>query len=192
MKVQNRVDSLKQVRKMDFIPGVLYGQTQGPVNIQVGKKEFLKALAANGQTAVFPCEIEGAKHKVYIRDLQREIIRRDRFQHFSLQIVSGKDKIRAMVQIHLENKGIVEGKGLVINHVLHEIDVKYGLNDTLEDILIDVANMGAGDSMLLSDVELPSYLEVLTSMDVQVVSVIAPRAQADEVEIDDVPEVVPA
>lgn len=180
MKVQTRVDSLKSIRKLDYIPGVLCGQESGPANIQVEKKEFLKSLSANGQTAVFPCEFNGVTHKVYIRDLQREVLRRERFQHFSLQVVSGSDKIQAKLQVHLENKHVIEEQGLVINQVLHEIEVKYGVDDKLEDILIDVSMLEAGGSLLLSDIALPGYLDVLTSMDAQVVSILAPRQQQEE------------
>lgn len=197
MNVQKRVEKLTKIRKMDFIPGVLYGQESGPANIQVEKTELMRALIQHGQTAVFPLEFDGITHKVYVRDLQREVIRREKFQHFSLQIVSGTDKIRALVPIRLENKGIVEGKGLVVNQVLHEIEVKYGVSDHLEDIVVDIVDFGAGDSRHLSDLTLPSYLEVLTPLDVQVFSVMAPKGPtvddiaADEAVAADVAEAAP-
>lgn len=185
MIVQERVEKLANIRKLDMIPGVLMGQEEGSTNIQVAKKELLKTLAANGQTAVFPCEYQGTTHQVYVSDLHREVLRRERFQHFSLQIVKATDKIHAMVQIHLENKGLVESAGLIVNQVLHEIDVKYGVSDKLQDVMVDVAELKAGDSLLLSDLVLPSYLEVLTSMDVQVLSVMAPKGQVEEEATDE-------
>jgi large subunit ribosomal protein L25 len=185
MIVQERIEKLAKIRKLDMIPGVMSGQEEGPVNIQVAKKELLKTLAANGQTAVFPCEYQGITHQVYISDLHREVLRRERFQHFSLQIVKATDKIRATVQIHLENKGLVESAGLIVNQVLHEIDVKYGVTDKLEDVVVDVADLKAGDSLLLSDLVLPSYLEIMSSMDMQVLSVMAPKGQAEEEATDE-------
>lgn len=192
MKVLTRIDKLTSLRKQGFIPGVLCGLEGEPANIQVEQKDFLKTLSSNGQTNVFPCEFEGTTQQVYIRDVQREVLRRENFQHFTLQIVSATDRIHAQVQIHVKNKELIESQGLMVNHVLHQIDVKFGASEKLEDIVIDVEGMNAGDALTLGDIDIPAIYEVLTPMEAQVLSIISPRSQQteDDLAVAEVAEVV--
>lgn len=185
MKAQIRVDKLSTIRNEDQIPGVIYGQSIEPLNVQVDRKEFFKYLIENGQTSVFPCEVDGKTLQVYIKDLQREVMHQEKILHFDLLTVVATDKIHANLPIHLQNKEFIEKQGLIVNHFLHEIDAKYGVTEKPEDLNFDVAQLKVGDLITVNDLSIPDYIEVLTPLDTQVLSIVAPKVQQDDEESSD-------
>jgi len=182
MKTQIREEKPAVVRNEDMIPGVLYGHAMDPKSIKVPRKEFFKEYERHGQSSVFSCEVDGESHKVYIKDIQRDVLNHEKIIHFDLLKVTAKDKIHARIPIHLEGKDVVEKGGLIVQSILTELDAKYSINESPEDINIDVSKMVAGDTMLLSDVKLPDYLEVLDAMDSVVVTVTVPKIETESEE----------
>lgn len=178
MKTQIREEKLAIVRSEDMIPGVIYGDEMDSKSIKVPRKEFFKEYERHGQSSVFSCEVDGETHKVYIKDIQRDVLNNEKVIHFDLLKVTAKDKIHARIPIHLEGKEFVEKGGLIVQQILTELDSKYSINKSPEDIIIDVSKMGAGDIVLLSEIKLPDYLEVLDAMDSVVVTVTVPRVEA--------------
>lgn len=178
MKTQIREEKPAVVRSEDMIPGVIYGDEMDSKSIKVPRKEFFKEYERHGQSSVFSCEVDGETHKVYIKDIQRDVLNNEKVIHFDLLKVTAKDKIHARIPIHLEGKEFVEKGGLIVQQILTELDSKYSINKSPEDIIIDVSKMGAGDIVLLSEIKLPDYLEVLDAMDSVVVTVTVPRVEA--------------
>lgn len=182
MKIQIREEKPAVVRSEDMIPGVLYGHSMEPKSIKVPRKEFFKEYERHGQSSVFSCELDGANHKVYIKDLQRDVLNHEKVIHFDLLKVTAKDKIHARIPIHLEGKDFVEKGGLIVQQIMTDLDAKYSINESPEDINIDVSKMEVGDTLLLSDVKLPDYLEVLEDMESVVVTVTAPKIETESEE----------
>lgn len=96
--------------------------------------------------------------------------------------MTAKDKIHARIPIHLEGKDFVEKGGLIVQQIMTDLDAKYSINESPEDINIDVSKMEVGDTLLLSDVKLPDYLEVLEDMESVVVTVTAPKIETESEE----------
>ncbi|MBF4694325.1 50S ribosomal protein L25 [Fusibacter ferrireducens] len=165
MKVILREESNKEVKKQGMVAGVIYGNGIEPSKIKVDRKDFHKTYEKMGQSAVFACEFAGETHKVYIKDLQREILTPEKIMHFDLLRVSANDKIHAKIQIHIIGKELLEGKGYVVQQMTHEIDCKYPIDETPSDIEYDLSKASVGDTILLSDLEIPSYLEVQNDHD---------------------------
>ncbi len=183
MKVILREESNKEVKKQGMVAGVIYGNGIEPSKIKVDRKEFHKTYEKMGQSAVFPCEFEGKTHKVYIKDLQREILTPEKIMHFDLLRVSASDKIHAKIQIHIIGKELLEGKGYVVQQTTHEIDCKYPIDESPSDIEYDLSGASVGDTILLSDLKIPSYLEVQNDhgddQDQVIVSVSHPKVKTE-------------
>jgi large subunit ribosomal protein L25 len=188
MKVSIRDQKLKDVRNQDMIAGVLYGKEVDSVKVMVERKEFFRNYQEHGQVSVFPCELNGETHKVYIKDIQREVMNPEKILNFDLLKVTGKDKIHANIPLHLLNKDLLESKGLIVQQNLHEVDAYYSIDQSPEGIKIDVAKLEDGDFIKLSDIEIPDFLDVHTDLDLVVVSASLPRVVEENEEEEPIRE----
>lgn len=189
MKVLLREESNKEVKKQGMIAGVIYGNDIEPMKIKVDRLTFHKTFEKMGQSAVFACEMEGKTHKVYIKNIQREIMTPEKIMHFDLLRVSASDKIHAKLQIHIAGKELLEKKGYMVQQNTNEIDCKYPIDESPSDITYDLSTAKVGDTILLSALDIPSFIEVQSDHDLVIVSVSHPRVKTDiEDESDDEPK----
>lgn len=179
MKTEVRVEQLKKIRSNDMIPGIVYGHTIEPVKVQAPRKEFFQTLEKYGQTAVFPCEVNGQTLNTYIKEIQREVLHQENIIHFDLVAVSGDDKIHAHIPIHLLKKEFIEKQGLVVNLSLNEIEAKFGYQEKMNDIEIDVSQYKVGDVVRLEDLPLPKGVDVLHDLDTIILSITPPKVATE-------------
>lgn len=179
MKLQVRGQNLKALRNQDMVAGIIYGKEIAPVKIMIERKEFYRNYQAYGQGAVFSCELNGETHKVYIKDIQRDVMSPEKILNFDLLKVTSTDRIHAKISIQLMHKELLEGKGFMVQQSVNEIDAYYAIDESPEDIVVDVAHLSNGDSIKLSEISLPLYLDVHTDMDLTVVSVSLPRVKEE-------------
>lgn len=180
MKVLVRDQKLKEVRNQDMIAGVLYGKGIDPVKVMVERKEFFHNFQEHGQVSVFPCEFNGETHKVYIKDLQRDVMLPEKILNFDLLKVSAKDKIHAKLPIHLLNKELLESKGLIVQQNIHEIDAHYSVEESPEAIEFDVANLEAGDIIKLEEIKIPDFIDVQNDLNLVALSIAHQKVQEEE------------
>ncbi len=190
MKVLVRDQKLKEVRNQDMIAGVLYGKGIDPVKIMVERKEFFHNFQKHGQVSVFPCEFKGETHKVYIKDLQRDVMFPEKILNFDLLKVSAKDKIHAKLPIHLLNKELLESKGLIVQQNVHEIDAYYSVEETPEAIEFDVANLEVGAIIKLEEISIPDFIDVHTDLNFVVLSIVHQKVKEEVEETEEVREPV--
>lgn len=188
MKVLVRDQKLKEVRNQDMIAGVLYGKEIDPVKVMVERKEFFNNYHEHGQVSVFPCELNGETHKVYIKDIQRDVMFPERILNFDLLKVTSKDKIHARIPIHLTNKDLLESKGLIVQQNLHEVDAYYSIDESPEDIKVDISKLEDGDSIKLSEIDLPEFLDVHTDKELVIVAASLPKVVEESEEPEPVRE----
>ncbi|MBE0451281.1 MAG: 50S ribosomal protein L25 [Clostridia bacterium] len=188
MKVLARDQKLKEVRNQDMIAGVLYGKGIDPVKVMVERKEFLHNFHEHGQVSVFACEFNGETHKVYIKDLQRDVMLPDKIMNFDLLKVSAKDKIHAKLPIHLLNKELLESKGFIVQQNVQEIDAHYSVEETPEAIEFDVANLDVGAIIKLEEISIPDFIDVHTDLNLVVLSVVHQKVKEEVEETEEVKE----
>ena len=190
MKVLVRDQKLKEVRNQDMIAGVLYGKGIDPVKVMVERKEFFHNFQEHGQVSVFPCEFNGETHKVYIKDLQRDVMLPEKILNFDLLKVSAKDKIHAKLPIHLLNKELLESKGFIVQQNVQEIDAQYSVEETPEPIEFDVANLEVGAIIKLEEISIPDFIDVHTDLNLVVLSVVHQKVKEEVEETEEVREPV--
>ncbi len=189
MKLIKRDEKASELRKQDMIPGVVYGHGIDAVSVKVPRKEFVKSYEKFGQTKTFNCEIDQSPHQVYIKDVQRDVLNLDKITHFDLLKVSSSDKIHTRLPIVLLGRNNIERQGLIVQQSLNDIDVKYQVGKGLESIEVDISEFNDGDSLKVSDIKVPDYVEVVEDQDMLVASITHPKVETEPTEEEEILEV---
>ena len=171
----------RQARREGRIPGVLYGHGEDSLPLSVDAIELQKLVhTISIENTIVDLDLgSGEPYKVLIRELQRHPVR-DEFLHIDFFHVAMDEKIQVEVPIVLVGTPTgVKNKGGVLDHQLRELEVFCLPGSIPEKIELDVSDLDIGDSIHVSDIELPD-VEVLTESDRAVVAVLAPTVMEVE------------
>ncbi|MDQ2068735.1 50S ribosomal protein L25/general stress protein Ctc [Natronospira bacteriovora] len=181
----------RRLRRQGRIPGIIYGGGKEPTPISVDHDELINHLKHEAfYSHVLEIKVGGKKEKAVLKDLQRHVYKPTVVEHIDLQRVSAKEKLRMTVPLHFEGEKTCPGvklRGGVITHNMINVEVTCLPKDLPEYIEVDVSELDLGDSIHLSDIKLPSGVEIVELMhgadhDQQVVSIHQPRAAKEDVE----------
>jgi large subunit ribosomal protein L25 len=136
---------------------------------------------------VITLKVDGKVEKTILRDLQRHPSK-PHIVHVDLQRVVMHEKLHMDVPLHFLNEDNavgVKGQGGIISHLLTEVEVQCFPSDLPEYIEVDVAQLKLNESLRLSDLLLPTGVELVElaqgdANDSVVVSINPPRAAEPE------------
>ena len=177
----------RRLRRLDdLVPAIVYGGDKEPVNITILHKDIQKSLSNEAFFSyIITLHVGKKKEQVVIKALQRHPSK-PRILHADFQRVSAGQAITVNVPVHLINeekcKGVKLGGGSIMR-TMTELQVSCLPKDLPEFIEVDVADLGVGEAIHISQVTLPKGV---TSVDLvhghdadnAVVSVLAPRGGA--------------
>ena len=165
----------RSTRREGRIPGILYGHGEESVALSVDAGELKKLVhSISIENTILDLDLGGSEpYKVLIRELQRHPVR-DEFVHIDFFHVAMDEKIQVEIPILLIGTPTgVKNKGGVLDHQLRELEVFCLPGNIPEKVELDVSGLDIGDSIHVSDIQLPD-VEILTELDRAVVAVLAP------------------
>jgi large subunit ribosomal protein L25 len=152
----------RRLRRQGLIPGVLYGRAE-PVAIAVGERELRSALTGvAGSHAVLEVEVDGGSaHSAILKEFQRDKVR-GTITHVDLQEVRLDQVIQTSITVTLVGDPVGVREGGILNQVTNEINIEaLPLEIPQGGIVADVSELGIGDTLRLSQLEVPEGVEVL-------------------------------
>jgi large subunit ribosomal protein L25 len=170
---------IKQIRAEGKIPAVVYGRKAGSAAISVEGKELIALLRGNPH-AVLQIEMPtGGKHSVMVQDVQKDIMT-GAILHVDLHQISMNDPVHTNVVVTLtgEAKGVREGGILTLE--TREIEIKCLPKDIPASLTADISGLEIGGHLLVSDLELPDKVELLSNPDDVVAAILAPKKGEEE------------
>ena len=184
-------------RNADMVPAIIYGAGKDPQPLSIVRKDLEKCLESEAFfSQVIDVNIAGDVQKAILKDLQRHPAK-DRVMHADFLRTDAKVALKVNIPIHFVNEESCRGvklEGGIIEHQALEIEVLCLPAAIPEYIEVDMAVIGLGDSVHLSDVALPEGVESVAlsygeDHDEAIATVIAPRGlKSDEEEdADDTP-----
>ena len=178
----------RRMRRSGRIPAVLYGDGKPAESISLDVFAAYKFLG-NEQvySNVITLDLDGRKESVLIRDLQMHPYK-DEILHVDFMRVHQGELVTLNVPVHLLNAhsavGVKMGGGL-LHRAVTEVEIQAPVGKLPEAIEVDVAELGAGESIHLSNLQLPAGV-VLVALkhgdDKEVVSIHAPHGPAGDEE----------
>jgi large subunit ribosomal protein L25 len=153
----------RRLRHAGQVPAIVYGGHADPVSIQLEhERTWLVSQQEWFYASILSLEIDGKAEQVLLRDMQRHPFKQ-RIMHMDFQRVSANEAIRVAVPLHFlnaEKSPAGKSAGVVITHELNEVHVSCLPADLPEFIAVDLSELKAGDTIHLSQVQLPKGVEV--------------------------------
>jgi large subunit ribosomal protein L25 len=181
----------RRLRRAGFVPGVVYGGTNGDcVAFKVGRRELRAALIAG--SAVLDLEVAGGKSlPVIVKDQQRHPVR-DEIMHLDLLEVRLDEKIQSTVAVDLEGAEEAPGskEGGVVEHVTRELNIEALPGDLPDRIVVDVSGMEAAATMHLSEVPVPQGVTFLDDPEETIIATVTIPTEVEEPEVEEETELV--
>ena len=153
----------RRLRRAGSVPGIVYGGDRAPASVQFNHNEIW--LAQNNDwfySSIIDLNLDGTTHKVLLRDIQRHPFKQQ-IIHLDFQRVNENEILIANVPLHFINEEISPaGKSadVAVTHEAKEVTVACLPANLPESIVVDLAELTAGDVIKLSDIKLPEGVEI--------------------------------
>jgi large subunit ribosomal protein L25 len=175
----------RRLRRTGKVPAVIYGGGKDPMAVTVSRNELHRQLQHEGfYSHVLTVKLPEAVEKAVLKDVQRHPSK-PVVMHIDLQRVSETETIHVHVPLHfLGEQGSPAVKmGNRISHLLIDVEVVCLPKDLPEYIEVDLSSVEEGQSVHLSDLKLPSGVEIVAltqgeDQDVPVISIQSAHAGA--------------
>ena len=181
---------VKALRKEGILPAVMYGAGVESTPIELDQREATKTLAHVGASTLISLKIGSANHQVLLREVQRDYIRGN-ILHIDFLKVSMDVAIRTEVPLELigESPAVKDMGGLLVGG-LSEIEVEALPGNLPDKIEVDISSIKSMDDVItVADLEIGEGIEVLTSGDEVLASVVYQEEEVIEEEIEELVEV---
>ncbi|OHE57086.1 MAG: 50S ribosomal protein L25/general stress protein Ctc [Thiobacillus sp. GWE1_62_9] len=154
----------RRLRHAGKVPGIVYGGTAVPVQIELDHNALYHALRKESfHASVLTLNVDGAKESVLLRDTQWHPYKQQ-VLHVDFQRVDKTHKIHVKIPLHFLNEdtapGVKTGGGKV-SHVVTELDVTCLPGNLPEFIVVDMGALELGHSIHANDLTLPDGVELV-------------------------------
>ena len=178
-----------------MVPGIIYGKGTEPTKIAFENKVLLKLMHTGAfYSTILDLDIEGKNEKVLPKQLQYHPVT-DKLIHFDFLRVQNDTKVTVEVPVEFLNQDTCPGlkKGGVLNLVRREVELSCNANNIPDKLQFDLIKSEIGDSIKISNIELPEgVMPTITDRDFVVATVVPPTVEvetkpteAEEVSEDD-------
>jgi large subunit ribosomal protein L25 len=181
---------MKRLRREGFVPGVVYGGSDGDCTSFKVDARALRHVLVGGQ-ALIDLKVGSKTRPVIVKDQQLHPVR-DEVMHIDLLEVRLDEKIQTTVAVHVEGSeespGVKEGG--VLEHVTHQLNIE-ALPTAIPDyIAVDVSGMEIAATMHLSEVAAPEGVEFLDDLEETIIATVVVPTEVEEPEIEEETELV--
>jgi len=175
----------RRLRRTGRVPGILYGGTATPQQIDIDHNELFQLLRKEAfYSSVLNVNLDGKKEMCLLRDVQRHPYR-PVILHVDFQRVDASHKLHQKVPLHFVNADVSPGvklSGGMVQHVMSDLDVRCLAKDLPAFIEVDLKDMVTGHSLHVSELKLPAGVEAVVHKgeDPVVATVIVRGGKAEE------------
>ena len=163
-------------------PGVVYGGTKKPVHLNIEGK-ILKSELQKGNffSKLYTVDIEGNIETVVPRDIQYHPVT-DQPLHIDFLRVTENTRIAVNVNVQFENDTNSPGikRGGVLNVVRRSVELSCKAASIPEYIIASLSGLEIGDSIRISNIDLPDGTKPIIKRDFIIATIAAPTVVQEE------------
>jgi large subunit ribosomal protein L25 len=167
----------RQARRDGMVPGIVYGGGSDPVAINIPFNALLKRLKQGRfLSTLFNLKVEGHDDvRVICRNVQRDVVK-DLPTHLDLMRLRRTSRINLFIHVDFINHEKSPGlkKGGVLTIVRPEVELNVLAGDIPDHITVDLAGLGIGDVIKISNVVLPEGAKPTVERDFVIANISAP------------------
>ena len=165
-----------------MVPGIVYGKGTEPTKIAFENKVLLKLMYTGSfYSTILDLDIDGKNEKVLPKQLQYHPVT-DKLIHFDFLRVQNDTKVTVEVPVEFLNQDTCPGlkKGGVLNLVRREVELSCNANNIPDKLQFDLIKSEIGDSIKISNIELPEGVNpTITDRDFVVATVVPPTVEVE-------------
>lgn len=185
----------RRLRRDNMVPGIIYGDGKEPQPILMKANEVFKYLENEAfYSQLIQVSVDGGEPaRSILKDVQRHPFKMQVLHMDFMRVVAGAE-LQVSVPLHFINEDVcagVKNGGGIISHNDNEVLIACRPRDIPESIEVDMANLEIGESINLSQLNLPEGVRLVDlheagdDSDRQVSAVNAPRVEAEPSDDDD-------
>jgi large subunit ribosomal protein L25 len=179
LAAQVRVDFNKgannRLRKLGFIPAVVYGHKQN-LHVSIGAHEFATKFRHITESEIINLKVGSSEHSVLIKDYQRNILRNE-VLHLDFYEVSSDQLLRTRVPVRIVGTPVGVREGGILEHTIHEFDVECLPAKLPDHFEVDVTSLVVGHVIHVRDVPVPEGVRILNNPDQVVAGITHARVE---------------
>jgi large subunit ribosomal protein L25 len=191
VEAQLRADTGKgasrRLRHQGLVPGIVYGAGKDPLSITLDHNKVIQHIDHEAFFShILDLSVDGKSEKVVVKDMQRHPAKR-MIMHMDFLRVSAKETIRMQVPLHFTGEEVAPGvkHGGNVSHLITDVEVSCLPSDLPEYLEVDISGLDVGDSLHLSDIQLPKGVELIElthgeAHDTAIVNIHVPRGALEE------------
>ncbi|KXS45681.1 MULTISPECIES: 50S ribosomal protein L25 [unclassified Candidatus Frackibacter] len=181
----------RRLRDAGLVPGVVYGRKEEVVNLKLDSGDLKEVINGN---AIIDLDVDDEVKTVMVKEVQKDAIT-GQLLHVDFHQIALDEAISIEVPVTLEGVAAGQREGGVVQQALREIEVECLPTNIPEDVKVDISELEVGESLHVAELETEEDVEIVTSGDEVVVTVVVPtelEVEPDEVEEEEIeePEVI--
>ena len=152
----------RRLRHANKVPAILYGGHREPRTLALDHTKLLLMLENERfYSTIINLKVGDVSQAAVLKDVQRHPAR-NAVLHVDLQRVLENETIRISIPLHFKGDGAAPGvkQGGVVSHLRNEVEVSCLPKDLPEYLEVDVSAMEINDLLHVSDIKLPSGVEI--------------------------------
>lgn len=170
-----------KLRRQGQVPAVVYHKGEATVAISVDEISLDKLVHSSESHVIDLQYPDGKSVRSFIKEVQFDPVS-DRVIHADFQLFSADEVVEMEVPIHLEGEcpGVKIGGGKIQINV-HTLTLKGKPEAMPEHFTVDISGLELGQALHIRDLQTvaPEGIEILDDADASVLSVSAPRKEAE-------------
>ena len=155
-----RTEKANKVRKMGFIPGVVYGKDLKSTSIKLDQREFRRVLQGHTKNSKVQLKLGENQWTCIIKDVQKDPINGE-ILHVEMQTIHSDDRTRLKVPVVFQGKEKLALKQLLLQEFISEVEITGKAADIPEFVSIDVGDREIGDKITVGDLHLGEGIRIL-------------------------------
>tara|TARA_B100000686_G_scaffold342301_1_gene421179 strand:+ start:227 stop:862 length:636 start_codon:yes stop_codon:yes gene_type:complete len=151
----------REARRKGLLPAVVYGQ-KNTVAISINPKELVRIMKQKGRNALIDLDLKSdSVRKVLLKDYQSHPLQ-ETWVHADFYEVDLKKALKVQVPVKLTGTAPGEKKGGTLNHVIRVLNMECLPDNIPEAIEAPINELDLGQSIHVSDLNIPESANVLT------------------------------
>lgn len=169
----------KQARAAGKLPAVVYGSAVDSLPVLVDLKEFEDTIREVGSNGVFTLEVGEDDYQVFVKEYSYFALKPSLY-HVDIQAFVAGEKVVMTIPVYVEGEEKVDGG--IVSQSVSEIEIEVAPEKAPDNFTLDVSKLEVGDSLSVSDIEMPEDAILITEADETVLSVTVPEDISDDIE----------
>jgi len=183
IREKGRKSVVKELRKEEYLPGILYGQKDN-VLLKVRPKELKKILAEGGRNVMIDLKIEGdtvASRQVLLKDYQSHPLK-EGWVHVDFIELDMSKKTKVQLPVRLVGHSPGEKLGGLVNHATRTLEIECLPHNIPSEITVNMEEVVLGQVVHVSDLKLSDEIEILNNPGDAVVAVTVEKVKEEKTE----------